>query len=269
MTERRIAISEVTTAEWGFREDVEHYGATDGVEGIGVWRDKLGAFDGDAGDAAALVEDAGLDVCSLIFAGGFTDASAFDEQIADGKQAVEDAATLGAPVLMLLAGPRLGVGVEEGDQLVRDAVEALAPAARAAGIKLALEPLHPVDATRYSTVVTIDQALDIVEGIDGAGIMYDTWNTWWDPRVWSGIERAGENIAAVHVADWLHPNDSPRDRAVPGDGEAPLTDLLAAVEDAGYEGWYEVELFTEQYEPSEYPALLEDCVAGVREVLPA
>jgi sugar phosphate isomerase/epimerase len=269
MTDRRIAISEITTAEWDFRQDVSHYGETDGVEGIGIWRDKLAAFDGDAADAAALVEDAGLDVCSLIFAGGFTDASEFESQIADAKQAIEDAETLGAPVLMLLAGPRLGVDVEDGDQLVRDAVDALAPVARDAGIELALEPLHPVDATRFSTVVTIHQALDIVTGIDGAGIMYDTWNTWWDPRVRSGIERAGDDIAAVHVADWLHPSENPRDRAVPSEGEAPLTSLLTAVEAAGYEGWYEVELFTEQYDPEEYPALLDRCVAGMREVLPA
>lgn len=269
MTNRRIAISEITTADWGFREDVEQYGRTDGVEGIGIWRDKLAAFDGDAADAAALVDDAGLDVCSLIFAGGFTDPAEFEDQIADAKQAIETTDTLGAPVLMLLAGPRLGVGVDEGDRRVRDAVETLAPVARDAGVELALEPLHPVDATRYSTVVTMRQALDIVEDIDGAGIMYDTWNTWWDPKVEAGIERAGEDIAAVHVADWMHPNDNPRDREVPGDGQAPLTDLLAAVEDAGYDGWYEVELFTEQYEPAEYPTLLDQCVAGTREVLPA
>lgn len=268
MTERRIAISEITTAEWDFEEDVEGYAATDGVEGIGVWRDKLAAYDGDASDAAALIESAGLDVCSLIFAGGFTDESEFDDQIADAEAAIEDAATLGAPVLMVLAGPRLGVGTDEGDRLVRDALERLAPVARDAGVELALEPLHPVDATRFSTVVTLDQALDLVEGVDGAGVMYDTWNTWWDPKVLEGIDRAGDDVAAVHVADWRHPSDQPRDRAVPGDGEAPLSELLAAVEDAGYEGWYEVELFTEQYVPDEYPDLLEGCVAGAREVFP-
>lgn len=266
--DRRIAVSEITTAEWSFEEDVEGYGDTEGVDGIGIWRDKLAEFDGDAADAADLVDDAGLDVCSLIFAGGFTED--FDAQLADARDALADAETLGAPVLMLLAGPRLGVSVEEGDRLVREAVEELAPLAREAGIELALEPLHPVDATRFSTVVTIEQALDIVDGIDGAGIMYDTWNTWWDPAVEARIERAGEtgDIAAVHVADWRHPSDQPRDRAVPGEGAAPLTELLAAVESAGYGGWYEVELFTEQYEPAEYPALIERCVAGTREALP-
>ncbi|NHN42910.1 sugar phosphate isomerase/epimerase [Halorubellus sp. JP-L1] len=268
MTDRRIAISEITTAEWGFEADVEAYGETDGVEGIGVWRDKLAAYDGDPTEAASLIDDAGLDVCSLVFAGGFTDADEFDEAVADAEAAIEDAATLGAPVLMVLAGPRLGVSAAAGDELVREALERLAPIAREAGVELALEPLHPVDATRFSSVVTLSQALSLVDGVDGAGVMYDTWNTWWDPEVFDGIERAGDDIAAVHVADWRHPSDQPRDRAVPGEGEAPLTDLLAAVEAAGYDGWYEVELFTEQYEPDEYPELLERCVAGVRDVFP-
>jgi len=269
MTDGRIAISEITTAEWGFETDVEHYGATDGVEGIGIWRDKLADFDGDAADAAGLVDAAGLDVCSLIFAGGFTDPDEFEAQIEDAERAIEDAVTLGAPVVMVLAGPRLGLDAAAGDRRVRAALERLAPKARDAGVELALEPLHPVDATRFSTVVTMSQALDLVDGIDGAGIMYDTWNTWWDPQVLAGIERAGDDIAAVHVADWMHPNENPRDRAVPGDGDAPLPDLLSAVAEAGYSGWYEVELFTEQYAPAEYPDLLERCVAGTREVLPA
>jgi len=267
-TDRQIAISEITTAEWSFEEDVAGYGDAEGVEGIGVWRDKLAEFDGDTTEAAALVEEAGLDVCSLIFAGGFTDD--FEEGLADAKEAIADAEALGAPVLLVLGGPRLGVDIEEGDRLVREALEALAPVARDAGVELALEPLHPVDATRFSTVVTMSQALDLVEGIDGAGVMYDTWNTWWDPEVYAGIERAGEAgaLSAVHVADWRHPSDQPRDRAVPGEGAAPLPELLGAVESAGYGGWYEVELFTEQYEPDEYPELIERCVAGTREVLP-
>jgi sugar phosphate isomerase/epimerase len=268
MTERRISISEITTAEWGFKQDIEHYGATSGVEGIGVWRDKLAAFDGDVAQAAALVDDAGLDVSSLIFAGGFTDPSEFVSQMTDAKQAINDAATLGAPILMILAGPRLGVSVEKGDKLLRDALKELAPVAKDAGVELALEPLHPVDATRYSSVVTINQALNIIEGIDNVGLMFDTWNSWWDPQVKSGIERAGEDIIDVHVADWMHPNDNPRDREIPGNGEAPLTDLIAAVEETGYEGWYMVELFTEQYDPTEYSDLLEQCVAGTREIFP-
>jgi sugar phosphate isomerase/epimerase len=268
MTERRIAVSEITTAGWSFEEDVEAYGETPGVEGIGVWRDKLADSGLDAATAADRIDDGGIEACSLIFAGGFTDPEEFDEQVEDGRRAIEDAATLNAPVLLVIAGPRLGIAPAEGDRMVREALEALAPAARDAGVTLALEPLHPVDATRFSTVVRLDQALDVVDGIEGVGVFFDTWNTWWDPSVGAAIDRAGDAIAGVHVADWRHPSEDPRDRAPPGEGVAPVADLLDRVEAAGYEGWYEVELFTEQYGPEEYPALLEACVEGARDVLP-
>lgn len=267
MTGDRIAISEIITAAWSFEEDVEAYGAADGVEGIGVWRDKLAASDLSVAAAADRIADAGLDACSLIFAGGFTDPEEFDEQIADAERAIEDAATLGAPVLLVIGGPRLGVSAAEGDALVREALETLVPAARDAGVTLALEPLHPVDATRFSTVVTLDQALGLVDGLDGAGLLVDTWNVWWDPRAADAIRRAGDDVAAVHLADWRHPSEDPRDRAPPGEGAAPLDDLVAAARDAGYEGWYEVELFTESYAPDEYPDLVDACVAGARDLV--
>lgn len=267
MSEHKIAISEITTAEWGFEEDVEYYGATAGVDGIGVWRDKLAAFDGSTGRAAELIDDAGLSVTSLIFAGGFTDSVAFDDQIEDAKLAIEDAKTLGAPVLLVLTGPRVDGNVAAADKAVSEALRQLAPVAKEAGVTLALEPLHPVDATRFSSTVTVDQALDVVEEIDDVGLMYDTWNTWWDPALESAIERAGEEIAAVHIADWAEESGGPRDREVPGRGEAPLSQIVKMIEAVGYDGWYEVELFAEQYERSEYPDLLKSCVEGTKEVL--
>lgn len=267
MTDRRIAVSEVTTAEWSFERDVEAYADAEGVEGIGVWRDKLAESDLGPADARDRLDAAGLEAASLIFAGGFTDPDAFDDQVADARAAIDTAEVLGAPVLLVIAGPRLGVSAEEGDRMVAEALSTLAPDAREAGVTLALEPLHPVDATRFSSVVTIDQALDVVDGIDGVGIMFDTWNTWWDPGVAPAIDRAGESIAAVQVADWRHPSDDPRDRAPPGEGVAPLGDLVERVEATGYEGWYEVELFTESYASDRYHELLEVCVDGTREVL--
>lgn len=267
MTAPQIAISEVTTAEWSFEEDVAAYGETPGVDGIGIWRDKLATSGLDPEAARDRIDAADLDVTSLIFAGGFTDPDTLDEQLADARAAIETAAILGAPVLLVIGGPRLGVSAAEGDRRVAEALRAIAPDARAAGVELALEPLHPVDATRFSTIVTLDQALDVVAGIDGVGVMVDTWNVWWDPRVEAAIDRAADSIAAVHVADWRHPSDAPRDRAPPGAGVAPVGALLDRVRDAGYAGPFEVELFTESYAPTEYPDLIEACVAGTREAL--
>ena len=254
MTDERIAISGVTTAALTFEERVAAFGRAPGVEGIGVWRDSLDASNLDINEAASRIDDEGLEVSSLAFASGFT--SDFETAIADAKIAIEDAKALRAPVLLLLGGPRLGVSAAEGDRLVAEALDRLAPIAQAAGVTLGLEPLHPVDATRFSTVVTFKQALDLVAGVDGVGIVFDTWNTWWDPAVYDVLGRINDNIAAVHVADWRHPSDEPRDRAVPGQGVAPLRELLTAVENTGYEGWYEVELFTGLYMPDKYTDLV-------------
>lgn len=261
----RVSINEITTQRWSFAEDVEAYARLDAVQGIGVWRDKLG--DTDVGQAAKRVRDAGMTVTSLSYAGMFT--QGIDKQIEDGRRAIEQAKALGTDTLLVIAGPRLGVDLLDGDRLTREGLEALAPDSEAAGVTLSLEPLHPMDVTKWSTVVTITQALDLIEGIRGVKLMFDTWNTWWDPEVGAGIQRTGGlGIQCIQVADWQHPADNPRDRVPPGEGVAPLSELLGMVKDAGYEGWYEVEIMSKQYGPSNYGDLLRRCVGGLRDVLP-
>lgn len=260
----RIAISEITTAEWTFEEDVAAYAETDGVDGIGVWRDKI--EDIELEEAAATIEESGLDVASLIFTGGFTED--FDAAVADGKEALREADRLDAPVLLVLGGPRVGIDAAEGNRYVRRALEELAPIAEETGVTLALEPIHPMQVTVFSTVVTLDQARELVADVQNTGIMFDTWNSWWEPDIEASIDCAGDEITAVHVADWRHSTDDPSDRAPPDEGVAPLRDLLSAVENTGYNSWYEVELFTDQYAPEEYEELLERCVEGTQRVLP-
>ena len=259
-----LAISEITTAEWAFAEDVAAYAALDGVDGIGVWREKIESVGVE--NAAAMLDENDLEAASLTYAGGFVED--FEEAVADGKQALRDAATLGAPVLLVLGGPRLGIDAVEGNRRVRDALDALAPIAEETGVTLGVEPIHPMQVTVFSTVVTLDQARELVADVPNAGVVFDTWNTWWDPEIGDAIARAGEDIVAVHVADWRHPADDPRDRAPPGEGVIPLDELLSIAEGTGYDDWYEIELFTDQYESDEYDSLLETCIEGTRPLLP-
>lgn len=263
--EEGIFVSQITTSQWGFEESVENYARTDGIEGIGVWPDKLSEVGTKEG--ARLVRAAGLAVSSLVFVADFTQ----DLQGGiEGRKALDNAHTLGTKNLLVVAGPRLGVGVEEGDRLTREGLEALSERAGQAGVTLALEALHPVDATQFSTVVTLEQALDITENLPNTGVVFDTWNVWWDPKIGEATERADGRIALVHLADWRHPDGGdPRDRAIPGEGVAPLGDLVAGVAETGYDGPYAVELFTQRYGPGDYPKLLENCVYGARYVLAA
>ena len=264
MTAGRIAVSEITTAEWSFEEDVRAYGDAPGVDGIGVWREKLAASEYSPAAARERLESAGLEACSLLFAGGFTED--FEAGLADARDAIRTAERLGAPVLLVVAGPRIGVSPAEGGRLAREAIEELAPDARAAGVTLALEPIHPIKVAEYSTVVTLAQARDAVVGVDGAGLMLDIWNSWWEPDLIEELSRAADEVAAVQVADF-RAEDDPLDRAPPGEGIVPLGEIVAALEGAGYDGWYEIELFTERYEPAAYPALIEACVSGTERLL--
>lgn len=264
MTAGRIAISEITTAAWSFEEDVQAYGETAGVGGIGVWREKLAASEYSPTEARERLDRAGLKACSLLFAGGFTED--FEAGLADAREAIRTAETLGAPVLLVVAGPRIGVSPREGERLAREALEELAPEAREAGVTLALEPIHPIRIAEYSTVVTLAEAHEVIANVDGAGLMLDVWNSWWEPDLVGELKRAADEIAAVQIADFRTGED-PLDRAPPGEGIAPLGEIVATLEGAGYEGWYEVELFTEQYEPAAYPELIESCVSGTEAVL--
>ena len=261
MSKRNVAISEVTTAEWSFTEDVQAYSDLPGVDGIGVWREKLAASELSAEAARDRLDSAELEACSLIFAGGFTED--FDEQIADARDAIRTAEILGAPVLLVVAGPRIGISAAEGDRLARNALEALAPTARDAGVTLALEPIHPIKITEYSTVVTLSQAREVVQDIDGAGILLDIWNSWWEPDLDEEIMATGDEITAVQVGDFRAESDDPLDRTVPGEGVIPLGSVVETLDDTGYDGWYEIELFTERYERGQYPELIERCVSGL------
>jgi sugar phosphate isomerase/epimerase len=168
--------------------------------------------------------------------------------------------------LLVVAGPRIGVSPAEGGRLAQEALEALAPDAREAGVTLALEPIHPIKIAEYSTVVTLAEARDAVAGIDGTGLLLDIWNSWWEPDLVAELPEVADEVAGVQISDF-RAGDDPMDRAPPGEGIAPLGEIVGALERSGYEGWYEVELFTERYDPSAYPDLIETCVSGTARLL--
>jgi len=260
---RQIAVSQITTPQWSLQEAVENYARTEGIQGIGIWSDKLSQV--GTKKAAQLLQATGLQVSTLVFIGNFTQEA--NKGIEDGKRAIENAHQLGAKTLLTVTGPRLHISTEAGNCRTRTALEALAPVAQQADVTLALEPLNPMDVTRYSTVVTIQQALTLVKGLPGVGLIFDIWNTWWEPQLSAALESVQGKIACVQLADWKEPSDNPRNRAVPGEGVAPLAKLVKQVEQLGYQGWYEVEIMSDQYQPKEYSDLLRACVQGTRNVL--
>src|SRR5690606_38628100 len=172
------------------------------------------------------------------------------KNIEDNFRAIDEAATLGADCLVLVVGglPGSSRDIVGARQMVADGIAAMLPHARAAGVPLAIEPLHPMYAADRACVNTLDQALDLCEQLgEGVGVAVDVYHVWWDPNLAAAIARAGrmDRILAHHICDWLVPTtDLLLDRGMMGDGVIDLKGIRAMIEAAGYHGPQEVEIFS-------------------------
>lgn len=255
----RFSLNQATIKYAGL-EDAVRVTVDAGIESIGLWREPVADFGLAA--SAALVRDAGLRVSSLC-RGGFisgVDGPARRAAIDDNRRAIEETATLGAPTLVLVVG-----GLPEGSRdlvgarkRVRDAIGELSHDALAAGVSLAIEPLHPMYVTDRAVVSTLGQALDIAEQFDpkAVGVVVDTFHIFWDPQVLDQIARAGRGsrIASYQVCDWTMPiaADPLLSRGYPGDGLIDFASLTRAVDATGYAGDIECEIFNQAIWDADY-----------------
>jgi sugar phosphate isomerase/epimerase len=242
----RFSLNQATTKRWPMDATVAGCVAA-GVPGIGLWRDQVAPF--GVARTAALVRAAGLSVTSLC-RGGFFNADDWRE---DNLRAIDEAATLGAPVLVLVSGglPPGSRDVDAARRHIGDAIGELVPHALAAGVRLAIEPLHPMFASDRCVVATLGNALDLADPYppEAVGVAVDTYHLWWDDQIWTQLARAGAagRIACFQVADWITPLPAGvlLGRGLPGTGCVELRRFREAVDAAGYDGPIEVEVFHE------------------------
>jgi sugar phosphate isomerase/epimerase len=218
--------------------------ARHGIPAIAPWREPLQAM--GLGAAARLIRDHGLAVSGLCRAGMFPAADAAGRQAAidDARRAIDQAAAIGAACLVVLAGgmPPGSRDLALARRQARDGIAAVLPHSRAAGVALALEPLHPMYAADRCCISTLGQANDLCAELDpdgdgGIGVAIDVYHVFWDPDLEREIARAGAagRILAFHVCDWLVPTrDLLLDRGMMGDGVIDIPRIRACVEAAGY-----------------------------------
>jgi sugar phosphate isomerase/epimerase len=241
----RLSLNTKTVESWSIEQAVNGC-AAHGIPYIALWRDRV-AETGLA-RSAALVRDASLKVSSLCRGGFFPAATKIEraERIDDNRRAVDEAAELGAEVLILVCGPAPDRDIDGARAMVADGVAEIAPYARERGVRLGIEPLHPMFAGDRSVIVTLAEALNLAQRFpsEQAGVVVDAYHVWWDPDLYPQIARAGARIAGFHVNDWLVPLPDPLlGRGMMGDGVIELRKLRTAVELAGYSGPIEVEIF--------------------------
>ncbi len=217
-----------------------------GVPAVGLWREEVTGY--GLARTAAEVRAAGLTVSTLCRGGFFAAPGWYD----DNRRAIDEAAELGARVLVLVSGglPEGSRDIDGARARVAAAIGELVPHARAAGVRLAVEPLHPMYAADRCVVCTLAQALDIAERYpaDAVGVVLDTYHLWWDDQVYRQIARAGSRIASFQLADWVTPLPAGvlTGRAMPGTGCVQLRRLTEAVLATGYAGPIEVEVFNDE-----------------------
>jgi sugar phosphate isomerase/epimerase len=243
----RISLNQISINRWSLPEAVDGC-ARHGLAWIGLWRDKVA--DCGLAKSARLVRDAGLRVSSLC-RGGFFPARGADALRArreDNRRAVDEAAALGTDVLVLVCGPPLDRDLGAAREMVAEGIADLAPYAAAAGVKLGIEPLHPMFAGDRSVIVTLAEASSLAERFpaERVGVIVDAYHVWWDPDLRAQLSRAAGRILGYHVSDWLVPSpDMLMGRGMMGDGLIDLRSLRGAVEAAGYRGPIEVEIFNQ------------------------
>lgn len=244
---RRLSFNQATINKWGALEAIEAC-ARHGVGWVSLWREPV-AKDGPAACAKALKET-GLRVSSLCRGGFFPAATAREreERLAENRRAIDECAELGTDVLVLVCGglPEGSRDLDGAREMVRDGVAALVPYAAERGVKLGIEPLHPMFAADRNVISTLTLANDIALGLASpqVGVVIDVFHVWWDPAVYREIRRAADVTLGFHVNDWLvDPPSVLHSRAMMGDGPIELRRLRRAVDMAGYEGPIEVEIF--------------------------
>ncbi|HMD61739.1 MAG TPA: sugar phosphate isomerase/epimerase family protein [Opitutaceae bacterium] len=262
----RLCIHTMTTKPWAFEEAVRRYAAA-GVAGVTVWRSDFA----DLGPAAAgeLVRSHGLSVVSLCRGGFFPADSAGGRARAvdDNLRCIDEAAALGAPHVVLVCGSAPGLALAESRRQIAEGIAAVLPHAAASGVKLAIEPLHPMYAADRSAVSTMSQARAICSQLKSPwlGIAVDVYHTWWDDRLEDEIRRSGSEgtLLAFHISDWRTPvADILEDRGVMGEGCIPIRQIRGWVQEAGFDGFNEVEIFSRRHWASEQARYLEGIKAA-------
>ncbi len=251
-----------------------------GIRAISPWRDQVAAAGLPA--ISKLVKTHGLQLSGYCRGGMFPAVDAAGRKAAynDNRRAVDEACELNATCLVLVVGALPGAlaGQAAHKDLalsrhqVSDGIAELLEYAKASKMPLAIEPLHPMYAADRACINTLEQALDVCDALDpsrsGAlGVAVDVYHVWWDPKLEAQIQRAGKDrLMAFHVCDWLTPTTHLlEDRGMMGDGVIDIPKIRGWMEDQGFAGYSEVEIFSSgNWWQRDSAEVLDTCIARHR-----
>ncbi len=246
----RLSLNQLTVRHLSVGEAVRLC-VTHEIPAIGLWREPVAQAGLTAAKAA--VESAGLHVSSLCRGGFFThaDQAARAAALADNHAAIDEAAALGADALVLVSG-----GLVPGSRdlalarrQIADAIADLEPHAARAGVRLGIEPLHPMFCADRCAISRLGEAIDLALAFpaETVGVVVDTYHVWWDYALAAELQRAAGRIVSYQLCDWVLPlpADMLLGRGHLGDGFIDFASITEQVLAAGYTGYAEVEIMNQ------------------------
>jgi sugar phosphate isomerase/epimerase len=251
MPEPSFSISEVSTLQASFAEDVEAY-ATAGAGGIGIWEMKLPQ--GDDAESLARIRDSGLEVTNCVPAipsilplpllDGPVDPR---ERIEAVCASIRRLTAFEPQSVVCLTGPQGELDAAEANRIVVDGLRRIGREAQAAGVRVGLEPIQRIGAENWTIPTTIGGAVELLDEVDDVnfGITFDVWNLWNGATLFDDIREHAARFTGVHVSDWREPTRGWCDRVLPGDGVADLPGILGALDEVGWRGSYDLEIFSD------------------------
>jgi sugar phosphate isomerase/epimerase len=251
----RCAIHTMTHKPWTLAECCDHF-ARIGLGGVSIWRDVVDLEQRGVGlaEAVRIVKDSGLTVPAYVRGGFFPDAEpALRQQAVDlNRTILDEAAALGAEQVVLVVGAVPGLPLAEARQQVAAGIAKCLPHAESVGVKLSIEPLHPMYAADKSCVNRMAEARAICEQLEHPllGIAVDVYHVWWDPNLADEIQLAGQQqrLFGFHVCDWrVETNHLLTDRGLMGEGCIDVHSIRGLMEQTGFHGYHEVEIFSQKY----------------------
>lgn len=254
----KLSINELTTYRWSFEKDVEHLAAS-GVDGIGVWRQKLSDF-GDL-KGVELLRENGLAVSSLSWAGGFTgsDGRTYKDSVADAREAVHQAVDLHADCLIVYSGARAGHTHSHARRLLKSALQEILELASEYDVTLAIEPMQASCAAGWTFLTDLRQTLDLIDSFDNPHLKMaiDAFHFGQDENLFEGLADIVPQTAIVQLGDAKHPSVGEQERCPLGKGNIPLDKIVASFLNEGYGGFFDVKLMGEEIEASDYSDLID------------
>lgn len=261
--QHRISINQITTLPWCLAHDLAEYQQS-GIAAIGLnWR-KLMEY--GLRRSMRRILSSQLRVSSLGCLGGFTGENGYSikDVMADSRRIIRVAGQLRAGTVTVVTGPLGGHIRSNANRLVVEALKQLVPLAALYGIQLTLQPMHPMFAKSWSFIHSLDETLLLLDRVRDSRLKIDfgTYHLWQEPQLPRRLAELAPRIGLVRIADW---GDAPRDdhdRLLPGQGRLPLAQVIRTLENNGYSGWYELEVWSRDLWKQDRRDLMQACVSA-------